>query len=71
VNFEHKAFGITVDLSDKNMIQAISSNVASYVVIKEFEKALREIVIEHKEPKLLSAERFLPQHLRSLLQRKS
>ncbi|HLF47560.1 MAG TPA: hypothetical protein VI548_14110, partial [Chitinophagaceae bacterium] len=57
--FEHKAFGKTVDLSDKDMIPAISSNVASYVVIKEFEKALREIVIEHKEPELLSAKRFL------------
>ena len=40
-------------------IPAISSNVASYVVIKEFEKALREIVIERKEPELLSAKRFL------------
>jgi len=29
------------------------------VVIKEFERALREIVIEHKEPQLLSANRFL------------
>jgi type III restriction enzyme len=57
--FERKAFGKTVDLSDTNIIPAISSNVASYVVIKEFEKALREIVIEHKEPELLSAKRFL------------
>lgn len=57
--FEHKAFGKTVDLNDKNVILAISSNIASYVVIKEFEKALREIVIEHKEPQLLSANRLL------------
>lgn len=57
--FEHKAFGKTVDLNDKNVILAISSNLASYVVIKEFEKALREIVIEHKEPQLLSANRLL------------
>ena len=57
--FEHKAFGKTVDLNDKNVILAISSNIASYVVIKEFEKALREIVIEHKEPELLSANRLL------------
>ncbi|MFA6597153.1 MAG: DEAD/DEAH box helicase family protein [Ignavibacteriaceae bacterium] len=57
--FEHKAFGQTVDLSDKNVILAISSNVASYVVIKEFEKVLREIVIEQKEPQLLSANRLL------------
>jgi len=57
--FEHKAFGRTIDLNDPNAIPAISSNVASFVVIKEFEKALREIVIEHKEPQLLSANRYL------------
>jgi type III restriction enzyme len=57
--FEHKAFGKVVDLTDTNVIKAISSNVASFVVIKEFEKALREIVIEQKEPLLLSANRFL------------
>jgi type III restriction enzyme len=57
--FEHKAFGQTVDLSDQNVIRAISSNIASYVVIKEFEKALRELVIEEKEPQLLSSNRFL------------
>lgn len=57
--FESKAFGKTIDISDPNVIPAISSNVASFVVIKEFEKALREIVIEHKEPQLLSANRFL------------
>jgi type III restriction enzyme len=57
--FERKAFGQTVDLADKNVILAMGSNVASFVVTKEFEKLLREIVIEHKEPELLSAERFL------------
>ncbi len=57
--FERKAFGQTVDLNDKNVILAISSNIAGYVVIKEFEKALREIVIEEKEPQLLSANRLL------------
>lgn len=57
--FERKAFGKTVNLEDENVIRAISSNIAGYVVIKEFEKALREIVIEKKEPELLSARRFL------------
>jgi len=57
--FENKAFGKKVNLTDNNVIMAISSNLASYVVIKEFERALREIVIEHKEPQLLSASRFL------------
>ena len=57
--FEHKAFGQTVDLTDPNVIRALSSNIASYVVIKEFEKALRELVIEQKQPELLSANHFL------------
>jgi type III restriction enzyme len=57
--FELKAFGKKIDINDVNAIPAISSNIASYVVIKEFERALREIVIEHKEPQLLSANRFL------------
>lgn len=57
--FEQKAFGKSVDLNDTNVILAISSKLASYVVVKEFEKRLREIVIEHKEPELLSACRLL------------
>lgn len=57
--FKYKAFGKTIDMNDTSVIPAISSNLASYVVIKEFEKALREIVIEHKEPQLLSADCFL------------
>ncbi|MCS7005822.1 MAG: hypothetical protein NZM38_10930 [Cytophagales bacterium] len=58
--FERKAFGQTVDLNAPSTIKAMSSNVASYVVIKEFERALREIVIEQKqEPRLISADRFL------------
>ncbi len=57
--FERKAFGETVDLTDKNVIMAMSSNVASYVVTNVFEKALRETIVERKEPELLSANRFL------------
>lgn len=57
--FERKAFGQKVDLNDPVVIKAISSNIASYVVIKEFEKALREMVIEQKEPQLISKNRFL------------
>lgn len=57
--FQRKAFGKEVDMTDMNVVKAISSNIASYVVIKEFEKALREIVIEQKEPQLLSASRLL------------
>jgi type III restriction enzyme len=57
--FEHKAFGQTVDMTDINVIKAMSSNLASFVVVKEFEKALREIAIEVKEPQLLSEKRLL------------
>lgn len=57
--FERKAFGQTVDLSDPVVVKAMSSNVASYVVTKEFEKALREKMIEQKTPELLAAERWL------------
>ncbi|MBP6003684.1 MAG: DEAD/DEAH box helicase family protein [Pyrinomonadaceae bacterium] len=57
--FEKKAFGETVDLFEQNVIQAMSSNVASYVVINVFEKALREVIVEQKEPELLSASRVL------------
>jgi len=57
--FENKAFGQKVDMGDQSVIKAISSNLSSYVVIKEFEKALREIVVEKKEPQLISANRLL------------
>lgn len=57
--FERKAFGELVDLSAQGLIAAMSSNIASFVVVKEFEKALREMVIEIKEPLLLSSSRLL------------
>jgi type III restriction enzyme len=57
--FESKAFGQTVDLADPNVVKALSSNIASYVVIKEFEKVLRELVVEQKQPMLISADHYL------------
>ncbi|MCS6988978.1 MAG: DEAD/DEAH box helicase family protein [Chloroherpetonaceae bacterium] len=57
--FERKAFGKPVDLSDPVVIKAMSGNIASYVVTKEFEKALKERALEQQEPRLLSAERWL------------
>jgi type III restriction enzyme len=57
--FAQKAFGQKVDLSDPTVVRAISSNIASYVVIKEFEKVLRELVIEQKEPVLISTDHSL------------
>ncbi|MBK6932909.1 MAG: DEAD/DEAH box helicase family protein [Saprospirales bacterium] len=57
--FEHKAFGRTVDLDSPEAIRAMSSNLASYVVVKEFERALREKVIETRIPELLTTARML------------
>ena len=57
--FERKAFGQNVDLSDTTVIKAISSNIASYVVIKEFDKILREMIVEQKLPHLISDDHFL------------
>jgi type III restriction enzyme len=57
--FERKAFGKQVDLSTPQLIQAMSSNVASYVVINVFEKALRTVVVEEKKPELITEKRML------------
>jgi type III restriction enzyme len=57
--FEHKAFGRVVDLNTPEAIKAISSNLASFVVVKEFERALREKVVETRTPELITAARLL------------
>lgn len=57
--FERKAFGQTVDLSDPTTVKAMSSNLAAFVTVKEFEKALREKIVEPQEPQLISAARRL------------
>lgn len=57
--FEHKAFGQTIDLNDPISIKAISSKIANHVVIREFEKVLREKVVESKDPELISVNHFL------------
>lgn len=57
--FQYKAFGKEVDLNDKTVIHAMSSNIASYIVIKEFEKLLREKIVEEKIPELLTEEKNL------------
>ena len=57
--FERKAFGKTIELHDPQVIKAMSTNLAGYVVIKEFEKALRALIVEPKTPELLSANRWL------------
>ncbi|MEX0683750.1 MAG: DEAD/DEAH box helicase family protein [Dehalococcoidia bacterium] len=56
---ETRLFAERVDLSDKEIVRAISSNVAQYVTVKAFVAALRELVVEELEPKLLGAGRHL------------
>lgn len=56
---ETKAFAQTVDLDTPVMLKAISSNVAQYVTVKTFVKALRELVVEELQPRLLNRGRRL------------
>jgi len=56
--FELKAFGKTIDLSERKSINAISSKIAHFVTITEFSKLLRNMVLDVKEP-VLNAEKIL------------
>ncbi len=58
---EKKAFGETVDLKPMAMVKAISSNVAAYVTVSTFVKALRSLVVEELKPQLLDTGRKLSQ----------
>ena len=53
------AFGKLVDLDDPAVIKAINSNIAQYVTVQTFVKALRPLVVEEMEPQLLSEGRRL------------
>lgn len=50
-----RAFGRPVELEGKEMIHAISSNVANYVTVDLFVKALRKVVVEEQEPRLVAS----------------
>jgi type III restriction enzyme len=52
-----RAFGRPVELEGVEMIQAISSNVAQFVTVDLFVKALRALVVEEQVPKVLAARR--------------
>jgi type III restriction enzyme len=56
---EVKAFGCRVDLGTQDMLKAIGSNVAQYVTVKTFTAALRDLVVQELEPKLLNVGRSL------------
>lgn len=54
-----KAFGDRVNLDDPAILKAISSNVAQYVTVQTFVKALRALIVQELEPKLIHAGRKL------------
>lgn len=56
---ETRAFGETVNLDDQVILRAINSNVAQYVTVQTFLKALRPLVVQELEPRLLSEGRKL------------
>jgi type III restriction enzyme len=47
-----RAFGETVDLSDKTIIRAIATSVAQYLTVKTFATILRALVVEELAPTL-------------------
>jgi type III restriction enzyme len=57
--FEHKAFGKTVDLESKDIVGAMSTNVAHYICVQTFKKALLQLTIEEQQPRLIEPERML------------
>jgi len=56
---EHKAFGHRVDLEDPAVVKAISTQMAHYVCVSIFKKALQELTIEEQKPELLEPARML------------
>ncbi len=56
---ETRAFGERVDLDDPVIIKAIATNVAQYVTVQTFVKALRPLVVQELEPQLLNKGRRL------------
>jgi type III restriction enzyme len=47
-----RAFGETVDLTDKTIIRAIATSVAQYLTVKTFSAILRGLVVEELSPQL-------------------
>jgi len=57
--FQYKAFGKEVSLDDPLVVKAMGTNLVSYVVVKEFEKALRDLVVEERTPELITPKKML------------
>ena len=58
---EAKAFGEKVDLNEPTILRAISNNVAQYVVVQTFVRALRAVVVEERVPTVVNPARKLSQ----------
>ncbi len=56
---ETRAFGERVNLDDPVIIKAIATNVAQFVTVQAFTKALRPLVVQELTPQLLNAGRKL------------
>lgn len=56
---ETKAFSERVNIDDPVLLRAISSNVAQYVTVQTFVKALRAVIVQELEPKLIHTGRKL------------
>ncbi len=52
--FAYKAFGKEINLSDSAVIQAMSTNLANFIVTQAFEKVLRQQILEKIQPTLLN-----------------
>ncbi len=57
--FEKKAFGKPVNLDEPDSIKAMSTNVAHYVCVQTFKKALLGMAIDEQEPQLMGPDRML------------
>jgi len=56
--FARHAFGREVDLEDRALIGPVSSNVAQYITLNAFGKALRALVVEEQQPQVTAARRL-------------
>ena len=52
--FMHRAFGQDVELDEPAVIQAMSSNVAQFVALDLFTKAIRAMSIEEQQPEVIN-----------------
>ncbi|RKZ66118.1 MAG: hypothetical protein DRQ99_10630 [Candidatus Parabeggiatoa sp. nov. 3] len=57
--FAYKAFGKEINLSDSAVIQAMSTNLANFMVTQAFEKVLRQQILEERQPTLLIEAKML------------